>query len=144
MDWSASTWWWLIAGGLVAVELASGTFYLLMFAIGAVAAALVAHAGFGATTQIAVAALAGGGATAVWHFKRARTPRSAPVASNPDVLLDIGETLYVSAWQADGSARVPYRGAQWSVRYAGVGTPAPGQHRIVAVHGSQLSVSPIA
>ncbi|MDH5340873.1 MAG: NfeD family protein [Rubrivivax sp.] len=142
MDVSAATLWWVIAGLLVAVELASGTFYLLMLSLGAVAGALSAHAGAGLTTQIVVAALTGGGATAAWHFKRASSPRSAPAESNADVLLDIGQTLQVDAWGADGSARVPYRGAAWSVRFVGPGAPAPGLHRIVSVHGSQLSVTP--
>jgi membrane protein implicated in regulation of membrane protease activity len=40
-----TTIWWLLAGTAVAVELLTGTFYLLMLAIGLVAAALAAHAG---------------------------------------------------------------------------------------------------
>jgi len=32
MDWSAATGWWIVAGVLVAAELATGTFYLLMLA----------------------------------------------------------------------------------------------------------------
>ena len=42
-----STVWWLLAGAAVAVELMTGTFYLLMLAIGLAAAALAAHAGAG-------------------------------------------------------------------------------------------------
>lgn len=141
MDWSASTWWWLAAGVLVAAELVTGTFYLLMLAAGAAAAALAGHLGLAGTTQVVVAALAGGGATAVWHFRRMRAPRSAPAASNRDVLLDIGEHVHVSEWQADGTARVQYRGAAWSVRFAGSGTPTPGRFIIVAMQGSQLSVA---
>lgn len=142
MDWNAATGWWLIAGVLVAVELATGSFYLLMMAIGAAAGALAAHAGAGLTAQVVTAALVGGGATAGWHFKRARHPKSAPAESNRDVLLDIGETLTVEQWQPDGTARASYRGASWSVRYAGSGAPAPGPHRIVAIRGNQLSVTP--
>ena len=142
MDVSAATLWWVTAGVLVAVEMASGTFYLLMLSLGAVAGAVSAHAGAGISTQIVVAALVGGGATALWHLKRFRSPRSAPAQSNPDVLLDIGQTLQVDAWQPDGSARVPYRGAAWSVRFVGDGAPSPGLHRIVSVQGSQLSVTP--
>jgi membrane protein implicated in regulation of membrane protease activity len=143
MDWSAPTLWWLLAGVLVAVELATGTFYLLMLATGAAAAALAAHAGVGATSQVVVAALVGGIATAAWHFKRARNPRSAPAASNRDVVLDIGETLNINEWQPDGTARTQYRGATWSVRWTGSDSPAPGRHRIVAMHGSELSVERI-
>lgn len=141
MDWSASTGWWVAAGALVALELASGTFYLLMLALGAAAAALAAHAGLAGSSQIVVAALVGGGATAVWHAKRASAPRSAPPSSNPDVQIDLGQRVHVGAWNADGSARVQYRGASWAVRFAGDGEPLPGDHVIVEVNGNQLSVA---
>src|SRR5262245_21732576 len=62
MDWAASTVWWVVTGGLVALELATGTFYLLMLAIGAAAAALMAYAGAGLSLQLVVAAVVGGGA----------------------------------------------------------------------------------
>jgi membrane protein implicated in regulation of membrane protease activity len=136
------TFWWVLAGTLVAVELSTGTFYLLMLALGAAAGALASHAGFDVSTQIVAAALVGALATLTWHVRRARHPRSAPAQSNPDVLLDIGQTLSVEQWAEDGTARASYRGAAWSVRFAGDGTPAPGRFRIIAVDGSQLSVTP--
>ena len=34
MEWNAPMLWWLATGGLVAAELATGTFYLLMLALG--------------------------------------------------------------------------------------------------------------
>ncbi|MBA3625982.1 MAG: NfeD family protein, partial [Methylibium sp.] len=40
MEWSAATLWWIAAGVLIAAELATGTFYLLLLALGATAAAL--------------------------------------------------------------------------------------------------------
>jgi len=142
MDWSAPTLWWLAAGILVVVEMATGTFYLLMLALGAAAAAVAAHLGGGAPTQFTCAAVVGAGATALWHLRRARQPRSAPAASNRDVNLDIGEMVTVDAWQPDGLARVSYRGATWSARFAGGGAPAPGEHVIVAVEGNRLSLAP--
>lgn len=142
MDWSASTQWWVVAGLLVAVELASGTFYLLMLAFGAAAGAIAAQLGAPTSAQLVAAALVGGGATALWHFKRFRTPRSAPAEANPDVNLDIGQSVRVDSWAADGTAQVNYRGASWSVTYRGAGVPAPGEHTIVAVHGSRLMVAP--
>ena len=144
MDFSTATQWWVLAGTLVAVELATGTFYLLMLALGAAGAALVAHGGMSVTAQIVTAAIVGGGATAAWHLKRAREPRSAPAATNRDVNLDIGQSLRVDTWGADGTARVSYRGAMWSVRHAGPGAPAPGEHVIVSVNGSELGVAPRA
>ena len=142
MDLSSATLWWIAAGVLVAAELATGTFYLLMLALGCVAGAAAAYLGFGANLQLVAAALLGGGATYAWHLKRSRQPRAAPAESNHDVNLDIGQTVQVTAWQADGSARVQYRGAQWSVRLAQSGTAGPGPHIIVAVRGSELQVAP--
>ena len=75
------TFWWVLAGTLVALELATGTFYLLMLALGAVAGALVAHGGFNASAQIVASAVLGAAATLVWHVKRARNPQSAPAQS---------------------------------------------------------------
>lgn len=142
MDFNASTWWWLGAGVLVAAELLTGTFYLLMMALGCAAAALAAHAGGGGTVQVLCAAFAGGGATAAWHFKRARAPRSAPAESNPDVNLDIGQTVQVQQWAPDGRTQVHYRGATWSARLVSKGPPESGEHRIVALHGNVLDLAP--
>ncbi len=136
MDWNASTWWWLGAAALVAIELATGTFYLLMLAIGAGAAALAAHGGLGTTGQLVVGALVGSGAVALWHVYRGR-PR-ANTGRNPDIHLDVGSTVQVTHWQADGTARVHYRGADWDARYAGSAVPTAGAHVIRAVQGNLL------
>jgi membrane protein implicated in regulation of membrane protease activity len=138
MDGSAAIGWWVVAGLLVAAELATSTFYLLMLALGACAGALAAHAGLALNLQIIAAALFGGGATALWHFKRMRAPRSAPAEANPDVNLDIGQRVHVEAWNPDGTAQVQYRGARWQAEFGGTGSPTPGEHTIVAVQGSRL------
>ena len=138
MDWSASTVWWLAAGLLVVAELATGTFYLLMLALGAVAGALAAHAGLAPTAQIGSAALLGGAAVVVGHLRRSRQPAALPPATNPDVNLDIGGTVQVTQWQPDGCARVSYRGSAWDVRHVGPGQPMPGAHVIRAVEGNHL------
>jgi membrane protein implicated in regulation of membrane protease activity len=141
MDLSNANLWWLLAGVLVAAELLSGTFYLLMLALGAAGAALAAHGGAGFTAQLVTAAVVGGGATAAWHLRRARHPRSAPASANPDVNLDIGQRVHVDAWAEDGTARASYRGASWAVRWAGEGAAVPGEHVIVAIQGSELRVA---
>ena len=69
-----STIWWIITGLLVAAELATGTFYLLMLAIGGIAGALAAHAGAGLTTQMVVAAVVGGVAVVGCYLVRRRRP----------------------------------------------------------------------
>jgi membrane protein implicated in regulation of membrane protease activity len=144
MDFSAPTLWWLLAGALIVAELLSGTFYLLMIALGGAAGALAAHAGASGTAQVAAAALVAAGATAAWHVRRARQPRSAPAASNADVNLDIGQTVTVGAWREDGTAQVSYRGATWQVRHAGPTPAEAGVHRIVAVHGNRLDLERVA
>ena len=138
MDWRLSTLWWLATGALVAAELASGTFYLLMLALGAAAGAIAAHAGAGSTAQVATAALVGFGAVALWHLRRSRHPVAAPAGTNPDVNLDIGGLVQVPGWSLDGHARIAYRGADWDVRFVGSGAPQPGEFVIHAVEGSRL------
>jgi membrane protein implicated in regulation of membrane protease activity len=138
MDWHLSTLWWLATGALVAAELASGTFYLLMLALGAAAGAIAAHLGIGSVGQMACAALVGGGAVVAWHLRRSRHPAALPASVNPDVNLDIGGKVQVAQWHADGSARIHYRGAAWDARYVGPGAPAAGEHVIHAVEGSRL------
>lgn len=135
---NASTFWWVAAGVLVAVELATGTFYLLMLALGAAAAALAAHLGLSPTLQVLAAALVGGAAVALWHRRRQQRPRIAS-GSNPDVNLDIGQTVLVEQWGADGHATVKYRGAEWRARYqGGDAAPPAGRYTIRAVEGSCL------
>ena len=143
MDLSMATLWWVAAGIAVAAELATGTFYLLLIALGLTAGALAAHFGFAVGVQAAVAALLGGGATALWHWRRAQQPRSAPARENRDVNLDIGERVKVDAWAADRTARVQYRGSAWTVRLAPGAVAAPGEYVVTAVEGNWLVVAPL-
>jgi membrane protein implicated in regulation of membrane protease activity len=131
-----STLWWLLGGAAVVLELLTGTFYLLMLAIGLGAGALAAHGGASFTLQIAVAAVIGGGAVMGWNLFRQKNAVAA--GANRDVNLDIGETVQVESWQPDGSTSVKYRGAQWSAVLAAGGQPSPGAHHIVEIRGSQL------
>ena len=144
MDVSASTLWWSAAGVAVVVELLTGTFYLLMLAIGLVAAALAAHLGLTSTWQVIAAAVVGGGATALWHFKRASQPRSAPVRENRDANLDIGERVFVAGWAADRTARVQYRGSGWTARLQPGAVAQAGAHTVSAVEGNWLVLAPDA
>lgn len=138
-----STIWWMLAGAAVAVELVTGTFYLLMFAIGLAAAAVAAHMGAGQALQLVVAAVVGGGAVAVWHVLRGRQPAALRAEANRDVNLDVGETVQVEAWNADGTAVVKYRGAAWTVVPGSGGPHATGAHRVREVVGNRLVVEKI-
>ena len=88
-----STIWWLMAGSAVAVELVTGTFYLLMLAIGLASAALAAHLGASITFQFLSAAVVGGAAIVGWHLLRGRRPQGPGSAANPDLHLDVGGSL---------------------------------------------------
>ncbi|MBA2960849.1 MULTISPECIES: NfeD family protein [Ramlibacter] len=135
-----STVWWLLAGAAVAVELVTGSFYLLMLAIGLSAAAMAAHGGAALPAQLVTAAVVGGGAVGAWHVVRGRRPAGPSASANPDVNLDIGETVVVEAWQPDGTAQVRYRGARWTVAHLPGAVPAPGPHRVREVVGNRLIV----
>ena len=137
-----ATMWWIGAGVAVAAELASGTFYLLMIALGLAAGGVAAHLGVPIAWQVVAAALIGGGATIALHWRRLHGPRSAPARENRDVNLDIGERVNVVAWGADRTARVDYRGSVWSARLAPGAPPAPGGHLICAVEGNWLVLKP--
>ena len=83
MDYSGSTFWWVAAGVAVAAELATGTFYLLMIALGW-RPARCGHLGATLPVQIVAAAVVGGGATARLALAPALARRrSAPVPREP-------------------------------------------------------------
>jgi membrane protein implicated in regulation of membrane protease activity len=137
-----STLWWLLAGAAVAVELLTGTFYLLMLGIGMVAAALAAHAGASIATQLVVAAVVGGGAVAAWHLLR-RRHGPGDAGANTNLNFDAGEAVHVDAWTADNTSTVRYRGTTWTAVPAG-GTPqGTGAHRVREVDGSRLVIEKI-
>jgi membrane protein implicated in regulation of membrane protease activity len=137
-----STLWWLMTGAAVALELLTGTFYLLMLAIGLASAAVAAHAGLGWSAELVVAAALGGGAVTAWHLMRPRQP-AGPASANRDVNLDIGETVQVHAWNSDGTASAKYRGANWTLVPVPGTVQTTGPHRVREVIGSRLVVEKI-
>ncbi|QCB45490.1 NfeD family protein [Hydrogenophaga sp. PAMC20947] len=137
---SDSTWWWLLTGAMVALELFTGTFYLLMLAIGMAAAALAAHAGLSTTGQLLAAALVGSAAVVLWYLKKKRHDGDPSARAMRSVNLDVGEVVQVDHWQPDGTASVKYRGAQWSVMVREGVHPSPGPHRVAELIGNRLLV----
>jgi membrane protein implicated in regulation of membrane protease activity len=135
--------WWLLAGVLIAAELLSGTFYLLMLSFGFVAAALSAYAGAPLTIQLVVAALVSGGSVVAWRSYKQNKPSTPPASANHDVNMDIGEIVHVETWSVDATSTVKYRGANWQVSLAPGGAPLPGQYTIIEVVGSRLIVKKI-
>lgn len=135
-----STLWWLLAGGLVVLELLTGTFYLLMLAVGTVAGALAAHAGFTLQVQLVTAALVGlAAAIGLYQIKKHRPGDPSPRGLR-SVNLDVGEIVHVEQWHSDGTASVKYRGAQWGVILRPGQTPVPGAYRVAELVGNRLLV----
>jgi membrane protein implicated in regulation of membrane protease activity len=138
-----STMWWLLAGALVALELVSGTFYLLMLALGAAAAALAAHLGVSLVTQLVAASVVGLGSVAVWYQIKKRRPGDPSARAQRSVNLDVGEIIQVDEWLPDGTAQVRYRGASWSVIQRPGNAPVPGSYRVAELVGSRLLVEKV-
>ena len=141
---STPIFWWSLAAMLVLLELVTGTVYLLMVAIGFAAGGIAAHFGVQDSSQLLIAGLVCGAATLGWHSLRTRRNEPAPGADK-SMQMDIGETVEVRAWESNGTTRVMYRGAEWSVKSsetASAGNPLPtGPHRIIEVRGNTLIVS---
>ena len=132
---------WLVAAGiLVVMELFTGTFYLLMIAIGMAFGALAAYMGQAVPMQFIVAAVVGVLATGLLHRSRFGRPVRGSAARDPNVNIDIGQHLTVDQWHA-GKARVMYRGALWDVELGQGAHPQAGEFKIVEVQGSRLIVS---
>ena len=132
---------WLVAAGvLVVLELFTGTFYLLMIAIGLAVGGIVALAGAGTPLQAIAAAIVGVVATGLLHRSRFGRPARHEASRDRNVNLDIGQHVRVPAWD-NGRARVMYRGALWDVELGQGATAHPGDFRIVEVQGSRLVVA---
>ncbi len=137
--------WFVLAGVLLGAELFTGTFYLLMIALGLAAGGIAAWTGVLLEWQLLAAAVVG--VAAVLSLRRSRYGRLRQSSANddPSLLLDIGQGIEVAAWQAHGSqylARVPYRGAQWDVELLPGHHALPGPHVIREIRGSRLLVAP--
>jgi len=139
MDESSA--WWLLTGLAVAAELMTGTFYLLMVAIGLAAAAIGAHLGLTITAQCVLAALGGGGSVVAWHLWRRWHPPPAHDGAS-ETNLDVGQTVHVAHWH-HGSATVDYRGAQWQADLLVGCTAQAGLHRIAQISGNRLVLEPV-
>jgi membrane protein implicated in regulation of membrane protease activity len=136
-----TTLWWVMAGALVALELATGTFYLLMLSLGCVAGALAAMAGYNINTQLVAAALVGGaGALLLGQWRQRQV---ATAKQTHDQHLDLGATVEVEAWDAMGTTLVKHRGAAWTAVLAPGQTATPGVYRIQAMAGNRLVLEKI-
>ena len=135
--------WTIVGFVLVIVELATGTFYLLVLGLGAFAAALVAWAGGNMLVQAIVGGVVSvAGAAFVHHWHEANR-RADGGKSN---LLDRGQPVVLEGWanESAGIARVKYRGATWDARISEAALkPTPGSTLYIeGQEGTMLVVAP--
>jgi membrane protein implicated in regulation of membrane protease activity len=134
--------WFIVALGLGIAELLSGTFYVLMIALGFAAGGVAAAMGAQHLVQMLAAAAVGmAGVLVLRRTRFGRIEQKGDVAANRNVNLDVGETVQVDVWREDGTARAWYRGAQWDVEHEGGTARAAGAHTIKAVRGNRLIVA---
>lgn len=99
--------WWILAFVLVAVELTTGTFYLLVYGVAAAAAGIAAWLGLGIVAQLVIAAVIGIAGTIALRKWRQGEGREDNLQD-----LDIGQTVMLEQWQGN-KGQVKYRGAVW-------------------------------
>jgi membrane protein implicated in regulation of membrane protease activity len=128
--------WWIAAALLIGAELLTGTFYLLAVGIAVALGGLVAWLGADLQLQFAVAGVLGVVLTIAAH--RWRLARASPP---PQASLDVGQAVHVDTWNADGTARVAYRGSTWDAELATPDVPRTQTLYIVATRGSVLVLS---
>jgi membrane protein implicated in regulation of membrane protease activity len=133
--------WWIAAGALIVAELFTGTFYLLMIALGMIAGGLAFVIGAMPHVQMGAAAVIALIAVAVLRRSRfGNWKRRADATHDAAVNLDIGATLQVGQWR-EGRARAMYRGAEWDVELAPGESEGARLYRITALEGSRLIVA---
>ncbi|MEN9982333.1 MAG: hypothetical protein RJB10_77 [Pseudomonadota bacterium] len=132
--------WWVLTGIVVALELMTGTFYLLMFAVGLAAAAVASHLGMSLSMQFVIASVVGGGAVIAWHFLRGKKMVGKHAEFNSDVNMDIGQSVYIESWQADRTANIKYRGSSWTAQLQAGSASDAGSYCIEQIVGSRLVV----
>jgi membrane protein implicated in regulation of membrane protease activity len=137
---------WLIAAGIVVIfEMFTGSFYLLMISFGLASGGLAAWYGYDINIQLIVAAIVGAVATYSLRRSKLGTPQKTDAARDPNVHMDIGNTIIVNEWIIEGGgksvARVMYRGAMWDVDLEPGAVPKPGTFTIHELRGSRLIVT---
>ncbi|KWE72224.1 NfeD family protein [Burkholderia ubonensis] len=136
---SGHLFWWIGVGVLVVGELLTGTFNLLMIALGFLVGGLLQVAGFAPHVQFGAAALVAIGAMIALRRSGLGRRQKRDASANPDINLDIGATLTVDAWR-DRRARVLYRGAEWDVELAEGERDDARLYQVHAVRGNCLVV----
>ncbi len=125
--------WFTLALVVLGIEMATGTFYLLVVSIAMALGGFAALLGASIAWQLTLCAL---GVMAGTIMLRQWKNGSGKEAVYDD--LDIGQSVQIIKWHENGSARVQYRGAEWDASPESTDMPREGTFYIKSVHGSNL------
>jgi membrane protein implicated in regulation of membrane protease activity len=128
--------WWIVAAALIAAELVTGTFYLLVVGIAVACGGVAAWLGSSGPYPWLTAGVLGlAGVVLLERWKRGR----GATPTQPG--LDVGQMVQVQSWGPDRTARVSYRGSTWDAELASADTPQGETMYIAATRGSVLILS---
>lgn len=129
--------WFLLAFGLLALEMATGTFHMLLVSLASGLAGIAALLGLNLPLQITLSAVASIIGTVILHRMR-----GTPTGKMTSQSFDIGQSVQVISWREDGVARVHYRGTEWDAELESPSLPRDGVLYIKAIQGSKLILTP--
>jgi membrane protein implicated in regulation of membrane protease activity len=125
--------WFLLALVLLALEMATGTFYMLVVSIALAIGGVVALSGFSMPLQFTFGAVTGVVGTVILRLNNFR--HSDTLSS---LGLDVGQSVQIVTWRDDGTLRVFYRGTEWDAELESVGISRDQPFYIKATRGSTL------
>ncbi len=137
MEMEPYVYWFLLAFGLLALEMVTGTFYMLIVSIALGLAGIAALFGLNLPLQITLSAAASIIGTVI--LRRMKGMHTGKMISQS---LDIGQSVRVISWLEDGVARVHYRGTEWDAELESSSVPRDGVLYIKAIQGSKLILTP--
>ena len=125
--------WFLLALILIGLEMATGTFYLLIVAIAMAIGGTADLLGLIFPAQLALAALAG--ITGIILLLRWKSAHVSEITSQS---LDIGQPVKILTWYDEQTARVFYRGTEWDAELEAKEDGHEGVFYIKDIRGSVL------
>ena len=134
-------WFGLAAVALIG-EVGSGTFYLLLVALGLAAGGIAAWLGADLAWQLVACGLVALLGLLALRRTGVLKKREVNAARNADVNLDIGQSVMVDAWSDAGTTQVYYRGAQWQAELAHGQPRQAGRPIIAEIRGTRLVLAP--
>src|SRR3982074_3867214 len=126
--------WWIAAAAVVAAELLTGTFYLLVVGIALAFGGAAAWFDASVPLQWLIAAALGVIGTVVLQ----RWKRNLALRTPAQQGLDIGQMVQGQSWGPAGTARVAYRGGTWDAEVATPDMPHTETMYIAGMRGSVL------